>query len=311
MPKGLLVLLLTMPVALGGCASSGYRIVDGTEGAAPKPDHVRVGMLHLGARKSGRKTEESALSDLAYNTGRAEELIRIAAERGAQIVITPEYGNTGNLIPARARPWVSTCVPIEEGVPLFDSKVEGVHDYVKDYARLAAELKIWIVTDVLECEKLESGEERFYNCGLVIDDKGVARARYRKIYLFLLTESTLDAGDEPTTFQTPWGRFGMLICSDALAPGLWTKLMEQEADYIIMQSHWAPTPYVGTFAMGNIAGWTDKPVLWSNHPGFLAGGAGVVRPGFGNDTTIGTFGRTGLIIDDIRIPERAAVAKTP
>ena len=312
MHRGPLFTLVACVLLAPACASGGYRIEDGTDGAARKPDHVRVALLHLGARKSGRETKESALSDLAYNTGEAEKLIRIAAARGAQIIVTPEYGNTGNLIPEHARPWLATCVPLPNGVPLHEQQVEGLHEYVQDYARLAAELGVWIVTDVLECEKAEGGD-RFYNCGLVLDDRGCVRARYRKIYLWGLTEGNLTAGKEATTFQTPFGRFGMLICSDALAPSLWSKLSnEQNADFIIMQSHWAPSPYVGTFAMGNIAGWTDKPVLWSNHPGFLAGGAGIVRPGFGNDTSIGTFGRAGVVIDDLPIPKRAssAVAKT-
>jgi len=295
---------------LPACASKGYRIVD-SSAEEKQPNTVRVAMLHLGARKNGRETEESALADLAYNTGEAEKLIRIAAERGAQMVITPEYGNTGNLIPERARPWLSTSLPEPSRTPLFFARHEGVHAYVLKYARLAAELKIWIVTDVMERDVVE-GETKYYNCGLVIDDRGCVRATYRKMYLWAMTEMALEPGTQPTVFETPFGRFGMLICSDALAPGLWTDLVNGGADFIIMQSHWAPTPYVGTFAMGNVAGYSGKTVLWSNHPGFLAGGAGVIRPGFGNDTSIGTFGRAGVVIDDLEIPDPTdAVAKTP
>ena len=306
-----LLLLIAALWMVPACASKGYRIVD-SSAEEQAPGTARVAVLHLGARKSGRETKESALADLAYNTGEAEKLIRIAAERGAQMVITPEYGNTGNLIPEHARPWLSTTLPDPGRTPLYRTGHPGVHEYVRDYARLAAELKIWIVTDVMEREVVD-GETRYYNCGLVLDDRGCMRARYRKMYLWLLTEASLDPGVQPTVFETPFGRFGMLICSDALAPGLWTDLVNGGADFIIMQSHWAPTPYVGTFAMGNIAGYSGKTVLWSNHPGFLAGGAGVIRPGFGNDTSINTFGRAGVIIDDIEIPERteSAVAKTP
>ena len=97
--------------------------------------------------------------------------------------------------------------------------LEGVQPYVLDYARLAAELDIWLVTGVLE---RVPGEERteYYNVGLVFDNRGRMRARYRKINLWRFTEGQLDAGDEPTTFDTPFGRFGMLICSDALYPSL-------------------------------------------------------------------------------------------
>jgi len=306
MPLMRALLLLAALFMAPACASQGYRIVDPTN-AEKKPGSVRVAMLHLGARKSGRETEESALADLAYNTGEAEKLIRIAAKRGADIVITPEYGNTGNLIPARARPWLSTTLPKPSSTPLFRTGHDGVHDYALRYARLAAELKIWIVTDVMEREVVD-GETVYYNCGLVLDDLGCVRARYHKIYLWSLTESSLEPGTVPTVFETPFGRFGMLICSDALVPGLWTDLVDDGADFLIMQSHWAPSPYVGTFAMGNVAGYSGKPVLWSNHPGFLAGGAGIIRPGFGNDTSIGTFGRAGVVIDDLPIPDRSDVA---
>jgi len=310
MPKMRPLLLFAVLFLAPACASGTYRIVD-SSAEQKQPGTVRVALLHLGARKNGRETEESALADLAYNTGEAEKLIRIAAERGAEIVITPEYGNTGNMIPERARPWLSTTLPAPSRTPLFETHFGGVHDYVLWYARLAAELKLWIVTDVMEREVVD-GETVYYNCGLVLDNRGCVRARYRKMYLWALTESSLEPGTDPTVFETPFGRFGMLICSDALAPGLWTDLVTDGADFIIMQSHWSPTPYVGTFAMGNVAGYSGKPVLWSNHPGFLAGGAGIIRPGFGNDTSIGTFGRAGVIIDDLPIPDRTdAVAKTP
>ena len=126
MHRGPFFALLGLVLWLPACAhSDNYRVVDGTDGAARKPGHVRVALLHLGAKKSGRETEESALADLAFNTGEAEKLIRIAAERGAQLVVTPEYGNTGNLIPERARPWLSTCVPMPNGVRRWNSNARS------------------------------------------------------------------------------------------------------------------------------------------------------------------------------------------
>lgn len=312
MPRMRSLLLIAALFAAPACAGGkGYRIVD-ESAEVQEEGTVRVAVLHLGAQKNGRKTKESALADLAYNTGEAHKLIRMAAERGAQMVITPEYGNTGNLIPDHAKPWLATSLPNPSDTPLFETDTPGLHEYVANYARLAAELNIWIVTDVMERELVEGGETLYYNCGLVLDNRGCMRARYRKIYRWMLTESELQAGSTPTVVETPFGNFGMLICSDALVPGLWTDLVDDGADYLIMLSHWAPTPYVGTWAMGNIAGYSGKTVLWSNHPGFLAGGAGFIRPGFGNDTQIGTFGRAGLVIDDLKIPDRSeAVAKTP
>jgi predicted amidohydrolase len=303
-------LILTLLVV--GACKSGYRVEDYTDGRAKRPDTFRAAVLHLGAEQGDRDSREDALQDIARNTAAAHTLIRLAAERGADIVVTPEYGNTGNAIRGEQFEWLSTCIPtLPCDVPLQDLELDGVQPYVRDYARLAAELKIWIVTSVVECEKLEN-ETHYFNVGLVLDDRGCVRARYRKINLWLLTESRLDAGMEPTTFDTPFGRFGMLICSDALYPGLWSDLVENSADFLIMQSHWMPSPYPAWLAMGMVADKTGRSVLFSNHPSsLLAGGAGIIHPGLANDDSMSIFSGPGIVISDLPIPQRARTARLP
>ena len=220
-------------------------------------------------------------------------------------MITPEYGNTGNMIMGEQMDWLSTCLPsAPSDTPLYELDLPGVLPYVADYARLAAELKIWIVTGVFECEETSEGN-RYYNVGLVLDDRGCMRARYRKINLWWWTESHLDEGTEATTFDSPFGRFGMLICSDALTPGLWSQLVDDaEADFLIMQSHWATSPVLGRLAMGTVAAGSNRTVLWSNHPGFLAGGAGFIHPGVYDDDAISMWSGAGIVIADLPLPER-------
>jgi hypothetical protein len=305
-------LIPLLALVLAACGSGRYNIKDASGGAKRPPGTFRAAVLHLGAKFGARETEEIAQADVARNTRAAHELIRIAKRRGAEIVITPEYGNTGNMILGKQRDWLGTCLPLPPcDTPLFELGLEGVQPYVLDYARLAAELRIWIVTSVLECEHFPDGN-RYYNCGLVLDDRGCVRAVYRKINLWWLTENTLDPGTRPTVFDSPFGKFGMLICSDALAPGLWSDLLEEGADHLIMQSHWAATPYIGRVAMGAIAARSDRTVLWSNHPGFLAGGAGFIHPGIINDDALSMFSGAGLVIADLPLPERLRiVAKQP
>lgn len=296
---------LLLALLLPACGSGKYTIKDATAGARRQPGTFRAAVLHLGARQGYRETEQDALADIARNAGEAHKLIRMAAKRGADIVVTPEYGNTGNAIYGEKLDWLGTCLPTTPSdTPLHELELDGVSPYVRDYARLAAELKIWIVTSVVECEKHEDGN-RYYNCGVVLDDRGCVRATYRKINLWWLTEAQLDSGDTPTVFDTPFGRFGMLICSDALAPGLWSDLVDDlGSDFLIMQSHWATTPYVGRLAMGAVAGQSDRTVLWSNHPGLLSGGAGFIHPGVVNDDAISMFSGAGIVIADLPIPER-------
>ncbi|MHC4938174.1 MAG: carbon-nitrogen hydrolase family protein [Planctomycetota bacterium] len=297
--------VLLVALVLPACGSGKYYIKDTTEGKERDPDTFRAAVLHLGAEFGYRETRELCLEDVRKNTAEAHKLIREAKQRGADIVITPEYGNTGNTITGDQRYWLGTCLP-EAGceTPLYDLDLMGLHPYVKEYSKLAADLDIWIVTSVLECVKYED-RNHWYNCGLVLDNKGCVRAKYHKIYTWWLTESHLDKGKTPTVFETPFGRFGMLICSDALAPGLWNDLVDDlGSDFLIMQSHWAPTPYLGRVAMGAIAAQSDRTVLWSNHPGFLAGGAGFIHPGIANDDAISMFSGAGMVIADLPLPER-------
>lgn len=280
-------------------------VVDLTEGKPPARGTFRAAVLHLGAQKGDRESQESTLEDLRVNTENAHQLIRAAHARGAQIVITPEYGNTGNQMKDAPRDWTATCLPEPpSNTPLHELELEGLHPYVKDYAKLAAELDIWIVTGVIECVKAEP-ENKYYNVGLVLDNKGRVVARYRKINLWVFTESHMDAGNEQTVFESPFGRFGMLICSDALYPNLWSDLVqEHRSDFLIMQSYWMPSPYIGSLAMNAVAGHSGRTVLWSNHPNFLAGGAGFVRPGVANDDSVSTLHGPGVIITDLPLPDR-------
>jgi len=287
---------------LSACWGGSYRIVDESSGLLREPGTFRAAVLYLGAEFGYRETKEAALADVAKNTREAHRLIRKAKWRGADIVITPEYGNTGNTIIGPQRDWLGSWLPdAPSEAPLHE--IEGVNPWVADYAHLAARLNIWIVTSVLEREEIADGT-RYYNCGVVLDGHGRLHAKYRKINLWWLTESHLDAGTEPTAFDSPFGRFGMLICSDALAPGLWSDLVDDGADYLIMQSHWSPTPYLGRIAMGAIAMQSGRTVLWSNHPGLLAGGAGFIHPGVINDEAVSMLSRAGMVIADLPLPER-------
>lgn len=307
MGRGVFIALL-----LVGACRNGYRIKDYTDGEAKRPDTFRAAVLHLGADKGDRKTRRDALNDVSLNTAEAHKLIRMAAARGADIVVTPEYGNTGNAIRGEQFEWLGTTLPtLPCDVPLYELEMDGVQPYVRDYSRLAAELKIWIVTSVVERVKTED-ETLHYNVGLVLDDGGRVRARYRKINLWLLTESRLDSGMEPTSFDTPFGRFGMLICSDALYPGLWGDLVDDNADFFVMQSHWMPSLYPGWLAMSMVADKSGRSVLWSNHPSALgAGGAGVIHPGIANDDSMSIFSGPGIVLSDLPLPKHTRTARTP
>jgi len=76
----------------------------------------------------------------------------------------------------------------------------------------------------------ELGDDgRIYNTCFVFDERGEQIARHRKVHLFDIDipggqrfkeSDTLAAGNEITTFDTPWGKLGAMICFDVRFPEL-------------------------------------------------------------------------------------------
>ncbi|MBN9787369.1 carbon-nitrogen hydrolase family protein [Pseudonocardia sp. TMWB2A] len=101
----------------------------------------------------------------------------------------------------------------------------------------------------------QDGNKRV-NRTLVIDDKGVVRARYDKIHLFdvdLATgeswreSSTYTGGGAPVAVDTPWGRLGLSICYDLRFPDLYRALTDAGATMLAIpaaftvptgEAHW-------------------------------------------------------------------------
>ena len=76
----------------------------------------------------------------------------------------------------------------------------------------------------------ELGEDGgIYNTCFVFNEQGEQIARHRKMHLFDIDipggqrfkeSDTLAAGSEPTVFDTPWGKLGVMVCFDVRFPEL-------------------------------------------------------------------------------------------
>jgi deaminated glutathione amidase len=87
----------------------------------------------------------------------------------------------------------------------------------------------------------ENGSGKYANRTIVIDNKGVIRARYDKMHLFdvdLATgeswreSSAYRAGDGPVLVETPLGAMGLTICYDMRFPDLYSHLAKAGARVI-------------------------------------------------------------------------------
>jgi len=138
-------------------------------------------------------------------------LVREAAGRGAQFILTPEGTNVLQKDRERLLP---TLVSLED-----DPVVLGLRD-------LARELSVWIDVGSALVRR-EDGKAA--NRQAVIDPTGAIVATYDKLHMFDVDlptgetareSATYAPGDRATVIQTPLGAFGLTICYDVRFPAL-------------------------------------------------------------------------------------------
>lgn len=149
-------------------------------------------------------------------------LIRAAKDAGASVVVTPEYAT-----PQR---------DAEPRIPLGQHPSMAMAPTQAHFASLANELDIYLAMDL----ETENGQEHAFNSLVVFDPRGVVVARHDKVELFEGERMTLHAGKDVHTLDTPFGRFGMLICADLYTePAVHHALVEShQAQIILVSAAW-------------------------------------------------------------------------
>jgi len=300
--------LLLCAWALAACSATHDRIIEEPPGG---PDTFRVAAIHLHGESGDRTSDEKAEAILKRNFDRCAQMVRRAARAGAKVIVTPEYIDTGVALMPSECAHVCTTVPQPPTTkPLFDPSFEGqgLNDNLIGYSRLAKETGAYLVANVFEHYTSIFGEERYFNTAVAFDPEGRLVAAYRKINLYLWEYRNLWRGYETSYFDTPWGRFGMLLCFDALFPTTWGDLsITKECDFFTLQSYWEHAPLTGRMASNMLADLSGIPVIWSNQRRIgLAGDAGVIRP-YADDTAMGLWGPPGVVIANLKIPHRLRV----
>ncbi len=142
-----------------------------------------------------------------------------AAERGADMLFTPEMSNLLDRDRARATRH------------LTDEAQDPVLAAVR---AAAARAGIWVHLGSIALAD-ERADGRLVNRGFVIDGGGAIRARYDKIHLFDVDLPTGESWRESAAFapgeatviaQTPWGGLGLSICYDLRFPDLYRSLSD-------------------------------------------------------------------------------------
>jgi len=150
-------------------------------------------------------------ADIQSNIEAASDLIRRAAEDGAQLVATPEMTHILQRSPRK----------------LFAAiKTQDEDLGVKAFSGLARELNIDLLIGSLA---IKTGEKRAANRSFLFGPDGDLKAQYDKIHLFDVTfsprevwkESNIyDAGKTSATANVKAAKLGLSICYDVRFPQL-------------------------------------------------------------------------------------------
>ncbi|QBI55644.1 carbon-nitrogen hydrolase family protein [Streptomonospora litoralis] len=168
--------------------------------------------------------------DKMANLATAGRLVAEAAERGAGVVLLPEYAMF--TAPRTDQRFVEAAEPLDGA-------------FVGGLSRLAAESGAVVVAGVNE---QVAGGTRFRNTLVALDPGGGIAARYRKLHLydaFGVTESdVVEPGEieEPQTFSLGGLTFGLQTCYDLRFPEVTRRIADSGAQVLLLAAEWVPGP---------------------------------------------------------------------
>lgn len=151
------------------------------------------------------------------NVKKIKAMLQIAKAAGAEMAVLPEM----------------CCCPYEnEAFVRYAMPADS--PFLMKLAEAAKALGIYLVAGSVP----EADAGKIYNTSFVYDPKGECIARHRKVHLFdinvpggqyFMESDTFTPGKEITSFDTPWGRFGLMICYDIRFPEM-ARLTAQNPD---------------------------------------------------------------------------------
>jgi len=179
---------------------------------------------------------EPLVGQVQHNIDRSLELIRIAAKKGAQLVVLPELCNSGYVFDS-----VDEARKLAEIIPGGQA--------CRAWSKIAAEYNLHIVAGINEL-----AGDKLYNSSVILGPEGHI-GTYRKVHLWNTENKFFTPGNLGfPVFDTPIGRLGSIICYDGWFPEGYMTCSRQGVDIVCIPTNWIPIngQREGREAMANI-----------------------------------------------------------
>jgi len=195
-----------------------------SKGAQVKKPALQVGTVRVAA------IQMASGPNVASNLAEAEQLIELAVDAGARLVVLPEFFG---------------IMGMKDADVVKAREAEGRGPIQTFLSRMAKKHQIWLIGGSVPLEAAAANKVR--NSCLVYDERGKQVARYDKIHLFGLDlgneryqESKLiEPGDKVIVVSSPFGRIGLSICYDLRFPELYRAM--PDVDVIVVPSAFTAT----------------------------------------------------------------------
>lgn len=149
------------------------------------------------------------------NLKKAEVFINKASSAGAHVIIFPEDFVDGPIL--RKKEFVD-----------FKGKLK------KHFRDLAKKYSIDIITGSF----IEGSKRGWFNTSYYIDSKGEIKAKYQKINLWVYERNYLSSGNKVVTFNTKFGKAGLIICWDLFSPEIFRAMIKNGVRIVYCPSYW-------------------------------------------------------------------------
>lgn len=159
------------------------------------------------------------------NLNKVKELIEINSNLKPDLVVVPEFFNTG------------VCVPE------FKKLAESEHNSLtlQFFSEIAKKYDTYIVVGSI----IEKDEDKLYNTSWLLDRKGEITAKYRKIHLFDSfggdENQYIEYGDQYVVADTDFGKVGLATCFDVKFPKHFVELVSRGAEIVVLPAAWGKT----------------------------------------------------------------------
>jgi len=175
------------------------------KGAQIKKSAIQIGTVRVAA------IQMASGANVAANLAEAQQLIELAVEAGAKLVVLPEF----------------FAIMAKDKEIVAAREAEGTGPIQRFLSRVAKKYGIWLIGGSIPLEASVPNKVR--NSCLVFDDRGKQVARYDKIHLFGMDlgnehyqeSKTIEPGNQVVVVNSPFGRIGLSICYDLRFPELY------------------------------------------------------------------------------------------